>query len=81
MSDNSKITRDLCIETNTILKEYIKASVDRRAALDKVLEDKEKRLRTLESTASEARGGWKTLTAIGSASGIIGGLIVKYFPR
>lgn len=77
MGEN-KSTRDLCIETNAILKAYIKDSTLRREICGKTFDDKEARLRVLEDAAAQAKGGWKVLLAVTTAAGAVGGLLVKF---
>jgi len=40
--------------------------------------DHEGRVRILEENLQNAKGGWKVLTAIGTASGVVGGILGKY---
>ena len=37
-------------------------------------------LAKINSTLSEAKGGWRLLMLVGGASATVGGLIVKFFP-
>lgn len=43
--------------------------------IDDAFKDHETRLRTVEKTQSEQAGGWKVLSIIGGAAGVVGGII------
>lgn len=74
MSADAEVQRDLGRHDAEIqsLRKELERTNDELDAIQKSLE-------SINLTLSEARGGWRTLMAVGGAGGLIGGLLESLF--